>query len=211
MQWEADSANDNDLSIVYSSTKKKKRINLVNALVFQFLEMLRRVVWWKFVDVWGVLTASFIKAMIAEAARTSGTPVHYETTRRNIPEDGGLHPRHRENLKSHRVVNFLRSVLSCFSIRPFNAFYLIKQCSDYLICQHVSSERIRKRLAPNRKQSSRVFCRYLFIRWKCKNSIKRDTGNKAGAVKGASIRMCTKKCFSVIYNPSVCSFVLPAW
>jgi hypothetical protein len=37
-----------------------------------------------------------------EAANTSETPVNfYQTTRRNNPEDGHLHTRSRENLKSH--------------------------------------------------------------------------------------------------------------
>jgi hypothetical protein len=67
--------------------------------------MLRRAVWRNFTDVSEVLTASIIRAMIAqmmEAASTSERSVEfYETARRNIPEDSYLHTRRRENLKSH--------------------------------------------------------------------------------------------------------------
>jgi hypothetical protein len=45
-----------------------------------------------------------IIALMMEAASTSETPVNfYKTTRRNIPEDGHLHTRRRENLKSYRL------------------------------------------------------------------------------------------------------------
>jgi hypothetical protein len=36
-----------------------------------------------------------------EAIRTSETSVHYEITRRYIPEGTSLHTRRRESLKSH--------------------------------------------------------------------------------------------------------------
>jgi hypothetical protein len=49
-----------------------------------------------------MLTASIIKLIIAVS--TSETSVNlYHTTRRNISEDGNLHTRRRENLKSHHV------------------------------------------------------------------------------------------------------------
>jgi hypothetical protein len=56
--------------------------------------MLRRVVWYKFTDVSEVLAASIIGniiALIMDAAMTSETSANfYQTTRRNIPEDGHL-------------------------------------------------------------------------------------------------------------------------
>jgi hypothetical protein len=49
--------------------------------------MLRRAPWQKFTDVSEVLTASI--ALMMEAVSTSETSVSfYQTTRRNIPEDG---------------------------------------------------------------------------------------------------------------------------
>jgi hypothetical protein len=43
-------------------------------------------------------------ALMIEAVSTSETSVRfYQTTRRNTPEDGHLHTRSRENLKSHLV------------------------------------------------------------------------------------------------------------
>jgi hypothetical protein len=42
--------------------------------------------------------------MMMEAVSTSETAVNfYETTRRNNPEDGQIHARRRENLKSHLI------------------------------------------------------------------------------------------------------------
>jgi hypothetical protein len=67
--------------------------------------MLRRVIWYKFTDVLDVLTSSIIRAiaLMMEAVHTSETSVSfYKTTRRNIPEDGHLHTRLRENLKSQQ-------------------------------------------------------------------------------------------------------------
>jgi hypothetical protein len=56
-----------------------------------------------------VLAASTIRALIIlmmEAESTSGISVNfYQTTWRNIPEDGHLHTCHCENLKSHRYIN----------------------------------------------------------------------------------------------------------
>jgi hypothetical protein len=61
---------------------------------------------YQFTDVSEVLAASIIVLMI-EAARTSETYVKFfKTTRRNNPEDGHLHNRRCENLKSH-VTNFV--------------------------------------------------------------------------------------------------------
>jgi hypothetical protein len=41
-------------------------------------------------------------ALMMEAVGTSETSANfYQTTQRNIPEDGNLHTRRRENLKSH--------------------------------------------------------------------------------------------------------------
>jgi hypothetical protein len=56
-----------------------------------------------------VLGASIIIVQMMEAANTSETSVNfYQTTRRNIPEDGHLHTRRRENLKFHlKLVCFL--------------------------------------------------------------------------------------------------------
>jgi hypothetical protein len=43
--------------------------------------------------------------LVVEAGRTSETSVNfYESTRRNIPEDGHLHTSRRENLKSHIII-----------------------------------------------------------------------------------------------------------
>jgi hypothetical protein len=72
---------------------------------------LRRVVWQKFTDISKVLASSIIIIIIAlmmEAASTSETSVNfYQITRRNNPEDGHLHTRHHENLKSHYISNEL--------------------------------------------------------------------------------------------------------
>jgi hypothetical protein len=44
----------------------------------------------------------WVIALMMEAASTSETSVKfYKTTRHNIPEDGQLHTRRCENLKSH--------------------------------------------------------------------------------------------------------------
>jgi hypothetical protein len=60
----------------------------------------------KFTDVSEVLALSIIVLMM-EAASTSETPVNfYQTTQRNIPEDGHLHSRRRENLKSHNEIRW---------------------------------------------------------------------------------------------------------
>jgi hypothetical protein len=54
-----------------------------------------------------VLASSIIRAM--EAARTSETSVGIDFTKRQyIPEDSELHTRRRENLKSHRVIHYLK-------------------------------------------------------------------------------------------------------
>jgi hypothetical protein len=54
--------------------------------------MLRHAICWKLTDDSEVLTASIIRVNF------------YETTLRNIPEDGHHHTRHLENLKSHLVL-----------------------------------------------------------------------------------------------------------
>jgi hypothetical protein len=67
--------------------------------------MLRFVVWYKFADVSEVLAASIIIALMMEVARASETSVNfYQSTKRNIPEDGYLHTRRRENLISHKII-----------------------------------------------------------------------------------------------------------
>jgi hypothetical protein len=56
---------------------------------------------------WVVATCSLVEvykaiALMMEAVITSETSVNfYQNTRRNNPEDGHLHTRRRENLKSH--------------------------------------------------------------------------------------------------------------
>jgi hypothetical protein len=48
------------------------------------------------------MLTTFIIALMMEAVSISKTSVNfYKTTRRNIPKDGHLHIRRRENLKSH--------------------------------------------------------------------------------------------------------------
>jgi hypothetical protein len=45
------------------------------------------------------------RALKTEAVRSSGTSINfYQTTRRNIPEDGTLRSCHCENFKSHFVL-----------------------------------------------------------------------------------------------------------
>jgi hypothetical protein len=61
---------------------------------------LRSVIWLLFID--NVLSSSSILVtLIMEAIRSSETPVLTRVTKRNIPEDGILHSRRRENLKSY--------------------------------------------------------------------------------------------------------------
>jgi hypothetical protein len=65
---------------------------------------LRHAVWYNFTNVSEVFAASIIRAMMMEAASTSGTSANvYETTRRNNPEDSHLHARRGENLKFHKM------------------------------------------------------------------------------------------------------------
>jgi hypothetical protein len=54
-----------------------------------------------------------------EALRSSETSAHAGATRRNIPEDGNLHSRCRENLESYIATNRLSSVVETqlFSVR----------------------------------------------------------------------------------------------
>jgi hypothetical protein len=57
--------------------------------------MLRRVVWYKFIDA--------LIALMMEAVSTSETSVSfYQTTLRYIPEDSHFHTRRHENLISHQ-------------------------------------------------------------------------------------------------------------
>jgi hypothetical protein len=52
-----------------------------------------------------VRTASIIRAMMMEAARTSEKSVDIQLrARQYIPEDSELHTRRRENLKSHKFL-----------------------------------------------------------------------------------------------------------
>jgi hypothetical protein len=55
---------------------------------------------------WDVAPCSLVDiALMMDAVNTSQTSVSlYHTTQRNIPEDGRLHARRRENLKSHTVI-----------------------------------------------------------------------------------------------------------
>jgi hypothetical protein len=63
-----------------------------------------------------VLTASIIIALMIEAVSTSETSVNfYQTTQRNIPEDGHFHTERRKNLTSHNVTNS-RSISPCHSV-----------------------------------------------------------------------------------------------
>jgi hypothetical protein len=46
-----------------------------------------------------------------EAVRTSETSASFDvTTRRYIPEESKVHSRRRENLKSHKVIPFMKLV-----------------------------------------------------------------------------------------------------
>jgi hypothetical protein len=59
--------------------------------------IMRRIVWQKLTDVSEVLAA-----LMTETVSTFESPVNfYHTTRSNIPEDGQLHTRRRQNMKIH--------------------------------------------------------------------------------------------------------------
>jgi hypothetical protein len=61
--------------------------------------MLRRVDSWKLTEVSEVLTARAV-ALMMEAVSISVTSANfYQSTRRNIPEDGHLRTRRHQNLK----------------------------------------------------------------------------------------------------------------
>jgi hypothetical protein len=69
-----------------------------------------------------VFTASIVRAMMMEAPNTSETPVNYQTTRRNNPEDSHLHTRRRENLKFDNnilITPILHKVIFILSSRIF--------------------------------------------------------------------------------------------
>jgi hypothetical protein len=57
----------------------------------------------------------WVFALMMEIVSTSETSLNfYQTTRRNIPKDGHLHTRRRENLKSHTVDRCVRTIaVSC--------------------------------------------------------------------------------------------------
>jgi hypothetical protein len=75
-----------------------------------------------------------------EAASTCETSVHlFQTTRRNNPEDGHLHTRRRENLKSHywkssRCTS--RHQIPCFKVTKICATSQYKQLSSGEWRQH---------------------------------------------------------------------------
>jgi hypothetical protein len=70
------------------------------------LGMLRLVVSKKLTDISEVIIADIINALMMEAVSTSETSVSfYETARSNIPEEGRLHTRLREDLESHSQSN----------------------------------------------------------------------------------------------------------
>jgi hypothetical protein len=51
-------------------------------------------------------------ALMMEAASTSETLVNfYQTAQRKIPEEGHLHTRRRENLKSHTLFTFQQTFI----------------------------------------------------------------------------------------------------
>jgi hypothetical protein len=57
-----------------------------------------------FTDVSEVLAASIIRARIMEAASTTVTALNFDpTTRLYNSEDGHIHTRHREKLKSYLI------------------------------------------------------------------------------------------------------------
>jgi hypothetical protein len=68
--------------------------------------MLRLIVSKKLTDTSEVIIAAIINALMMEAVSTSETSISfYETARSNIPEEGRLYTRLREDLESHSQSN----------------------------------------------------------------------------------------------------------
>jgi hypothetical protein len=60
----------------------------------------------------GALCLRYQTALIMKAVSTSETSANfYHTTRRNNPEDGHLHTRRRENLKSH-ILRVFKNIIT---------------------------------------------------------------------------------------------------
>jgi hypothetical protein len=107
-----------------------------------------------------------------EAASTSESSLNfYQTTRRNIPEDGHLHTRRRENLKSLRRICWINPSLlpsCCMCLDSQNRIYLVLvfqksvDCSRWLFWSIFPRASKRMFVLISYKEQNRLRC-HLFM------------------------------------------------